>query len=139
MSSDKMPILPLLMETKQYPYSWDDMRDICEASALFFNEAMNRGENMSTLGYGDSRNAPDVMASVGIGWRDAVHCEEHNMDGEYIEALDKYIEYIFNNKIKDIFFFTVDQFTQIGVSAIRDVILEWNDLWSKHKESEDEK
>lgn len=107
---------------------WGHLRDITEASALFFHEMMERGSDMSSLGGGDSRNAPDLLADIGLQWANAAWEKDSEMDGEYIEALDRYVRMlcaIATRNTHDIHCMSSGELKNIAIKAIDNTIHEW--------------
>ena len=67
-------------------------QDAAEAIALAALELEKiPGWNFSTMGGGDSRNAPGQLHDIGQAWAAEV-ATIANWDGEYIEAVDLYAE-----------------------------------------------
>ena len=107
--------------------NWDQLRDVTEASALFLVEMLEQGEDMSSLGGGNSRNTPDILGEVGMAWSSAVEARSEKMNGEYIEALDRYIHNLaeYHHKKKRLFHVPYTDLFGLALSSIDEVIEEW--------------
>ncbi|MBZ0143226.1 MAG: hypothetical protein K8F56_06575 [Rhodocyclaceae bacterium] len=68
-------------------------RDGYEAVAEFAAQLLVLSpDRYHELGRGDSRNIPDVLAAIGNAWAEASASVADRWDGEYLDALDRYVE-----------------------------------------------
>ena len=115
-------------DNRELDRDWVFKRDSHEAAAFFLLEwsALQRDTN-DLGGSSGSRDIPDVLVQIGQAWASAAEYRDQDMDGEYIEALDRYIFKLCQYSADDLKFlvYHTDKMIQLALDCIDETIDEW--------------
>jgi hypothetical protein len=116
-------------DNRELDRDWVFKRDSHEAAAFFLLKWSALQRDINDLGGpSGSRDIPDLLVQIGQAWASAAEYRDNEMDGEYIEALDRYIFRLCQKTADDLKYLAcrTEQIVQLALDCIDEVIDEWD-------------